>query len=288
MQALVLGTAQFGFGYGVTNTKGRLSDAELSQVMHEAQAQGIRRLDTAAGYGDAQERLRPWAADSVITTKVAGAEPSLIVERVLDCLRTLGVDSVDSCLLHDWHALGADVQVEAAQALGRARDEGLVREIGVSAYEEADLASALDAFDRIGIVQVPMNAVDRRLEGSTSMAALVSSGARIQVRSVFLQGLLATPASGPLGEHPCVMTYHEWCRSRGRRPMEVALAHVRALTEVSEVVVGVTSAVECSELAATWESLTPALAPEELACADVSLLDPRTWAGKSRSVRLPQ
>ena len=56
---LVLGTAQWGNAYGVTNSVGRLSDEQIGQIVSVARAAGISDIDTARGYGDAEERLRP-------------------------------------------------------------------------------------------------------------------------------------------------------------------------------------------------------------------------------------
>ena len=276
MQALVLGTAQFGTGYGVTNAKGRLSDADVESIMRTALERGIDRVDTAAGYGDAQQRLRPYAGILAVTSKVPGAAPAAIDGAVRAALAELGVASLDACLLHDWHALAPTTQQAAAAALEACRAEGLVAHVGISAYEEADLSSALGAFGQLDIVQVPANALDRRLDRSPSIARLGAQDARIQVRSAFLQGLLAGPSTAALAAHPAVSAFRAACAAQGRSPLAVALGHVRALAWASEILVGVTSAAELDEVWAAWQE--PAtLADPALATDDLTLIDPRTW-----------
>ena len=85
MQSIVLGTAQWGSDYGVTNAVGRLSDASLAGLASTALELGIVDLDTAPVYGDAEERISPWARSFSITTKVAasGLTPSLSQRRWL-------------------------------------------------------------------------------------------------------------------------------------------------------------------------------------------------------------
>ena len=277
MQALVLGTAQFGTGYGVTNAKGRLSDADVEAIMRAAHEHGIERVDTAAGYGDAQRRLRPYAVGLDVTSKAPGAEPAAIAGAIRESLADLGVAALDACLLHDWHALAPATQRAAAEALEGCRAEGLVRHVGISAYEEADLASALDTFGRLGIVQVPANALDRRLDRSPSIARLRADKARVQVRSVFLQGLLAGPSSAFLAAHPAVIAFHHACEAAGVTPLAGALAHVRALPWATEVVVGVTDVAELDEIWQAWATTVPVLAPDEVASDDHTLIDPRNW-----------
>ncbi len=278
MQQIVLGTAQFGLGYGVTNTKGRLSDDDIAAIMAVALERGIADVDTAAGYGDAHLRLRPWAADLRITTKVAGRHPDQIPALVGASLEELAVVHLDAVLVHDWHDLDAPQRAQVAEVMGDLREQGMVGQVGVSGYEEADLASALDAFDVLDIVQVPANALDRRLDDSPSVQRLSREGAEIQVRSVFLQGVLAGPSDTAQGRHPAVLAFLAECAHHDRSPLAAALAHVRALPWATQVLVGVTSADELRDVLDAWQSAEPALAARDLASDDLGLLDPRTWA----------
>ena len=54
---LVLGTAQFGLDYGVSNTGGRTPFAEVLSILAFAAANSVDTLDTAAAYGDAEDVL---------------------------------------------------------------------------------------------------------------------------------------------------------------------------------------------------------------------------------------
>ena len=54
---LSLGTAQFGLAYGITNTAGQVSEAEVAQLLKQAQDAGILFLDTAQAYGNAEAVL---------------------------------------------------------------------------------------------------------------------------------------------------------------------------------------------------------------------------------------
>ena len=273
----MLGTAQWGDAYGVTNATGRLTDADIARIMDVAADAGIAAVDTAAGYGDAEARLRPWASGLQISTKVAGADPATVAGQVGASLAALGRLDVEIVLLHDWDALSAPTQRQAAAALRGAKAAGLVTRIGVSVYDEAGLVSAAEAFERLDVVQVPANALDRRLDASGTLAALRSGGTRVQVRSAFLQGLLAAPTDGGLGQHPDVEAFHRAAADADLTSLGMALAHVRALPWADDIVVGVTSAAELAAIVAAWQTVPASLAPMSLASADLSLVDPRTW-----------
>ena len=54
---LALGTVQFGLAYGLAGNAAPMSDADAREVLVAASAAGIDRLDTAAAYGDIEQRL---------------------------------------------------------------------------------------------------------------------------------------------------------------------------------------------------------------------------------------
>ena len=281
MSELVLGTAQWGSAYGVTNTAGRITDQELAAIVTVARESGVVRLDTAAGYGDAQTRIRPWAEMFQITTKVAGAEPAEIIPNLEKCLAELGVGRVDSLLIHDWHQLDVDAYVTAASQLRIAREQGLVTRVGVSIYNESGITAAAAAFRSVDVplalIQVPANALDRRLDESSIVRQLSNDGTCVQVRSALLQGLLAEQSETTLARHPDIARFHEFVSARGQSPVEVALNHVRALSWAHEVVLGVTAANELTEVLQAWNASPGELVSAELQSSDINLIDPRRW-----------
>jgi aryl-alcohol dehydrogenase-like predicted oxidoreductase len=128
------------------------ADAVLDQLL----AAGVNHLDTAASYGDAELRIGPWMAEHrsrfFLATKTGertgdGARAEL--ERSLERLQ---VDAVDLIQLHnlvepdEWavaHGPGG-----AVEALVRARDEGLVRFIGVTGHGTRVAGAHLRSLER--------------------------------------------------------------------------------------------------------------------------------------------
>ena len=290
---LVLGTAQFGSDYGVTNAVGRVPDAELSEILSTAIELGISRLDTALEYGDAQARLQPWVEHFTITTKVRGAAG--IGPSVGQCLEQLGVTSIDEVLIHDWATLDGDARVTAADALASLRDDGVVHSVGVSVYDEHEIDEALTAFPALDSVQAPVNVLDQRLAGSVAVSSLHSNGGVLQARSVLLQGLLVsaptsfhTPSPSTPGStgtssaaalHRDVECFQSFCSSAGVSPLAGAVRFVAALPWVDELVIGVTSAAELHEIVEALSSVPQGWvqACAGLASVDASLIDPRQW-----------
>lgn len=121
---------------------GGMNQDRADATIAEVRAAGVNHFDTAAGYGDSELRLAPFLAshrgEVFLATKTrerGGPAARAELER---SLQRLGVDQVDLIQLHnlvepdEWeqaHATGG-----ALEALIQARDEGLVRFIGVTGH----------------------------------------------------------------------------------------------------------------------------------------------------------
>ncbi len=112
---------------------------ELLDVLLEF---GVNHLDTAASYGDAELRIAPWMPAHrdkfFLATKTGERTADGARAELEKSLERLGVDSVDLIQLHnlvepdEWEV--AHGQGGAIEALVRARDEGLVRFIGMTGH----------------------------------------------------------------------------------------------------------------------------------------------------------
>jgi aryl-alcohol dehydrogenase-like predicted oxidoreductase len=120
----------------------RASEAESLAALEVVLSFGLNHIDTAASYGDAEERLRPWLrehrSDFFLATKTGERTYAPARESIRRSLDRMGVDGVDLLQLHnlvhpdEWDvALGPGGALEAAI---EARDEGLVRFIGVTGH----------------------------------------------------------------------------------------------------------------------------------------------------------
>jgi aryl-alcohol dehydrogenase-like predicted oxidoreductase len=121
---------------------GSVTQAEADGALALLLEHGVNHIDTAASYGDAELRIAPWLVDHredfFLATKTGERERGTAHDEIRRSLERLGVDSVDLIQLHnlveraEWEtAMGPGGALEAAVA---ARDEGLVRFIGVTGH----------------------------------------------------------------------------------------------------------------------------------------------------------
>ncbi|MDY7089461.1 MAG: aldo/keto reductase [Actinomycetota bacterium] len=131
-------------GFGTWQLRG---DAAY-QAVRDALEAGYRHLDTATMYGNEAEVGRALRDSGVprdevfVTTKLpperAGQERATIDAS----LRALGLDAVDLWLIHWPPSRGRSVRVW--REFLKARDEGLVRAVGVSNYDTGEIDELFD------------------------------------------------------------------------------------------------------------------------------------------------
>ncbi|MEA3336721.1 MAG: aldo/keto reductase [Chloroflexota bacterium] len=134
----------------------RVTQEEADRTLEVLLSYGVNHIDTAASYGDAELRIGPWMDTcrdqfflATKTEKRTYAEAREEIQRSLERLR---VDQVDLIQLHflvdeeQWKtAMGPGGALEAAI---EARDEGLVRFIGVTGHGVQVAARHLRSLDR--------------------------------------------------------------------------------------------------------------------------------------------
>ncbi len=133
-------------GFGTWKLKGYQAEAAVEAAL----AAGYRHLDTAVMYGNEAEIGSALGSsdlareDIFLTTKIrpsdAGKEPAVLRRS----LRALRADYVDLWLIH-WPPNRRQLSRQLWNEVRRLRDEGLVRDIGVSNYDLDQIDDLIEA-----------------------------------------------------------------------------------------------------------------------------------------------
>lgn len=170
----MIATAPFGrTGHQSTRTifgaaaLGSVTQEEADQTMALLQRHGVNHIDVAASYGDAELRLAPWLKEHrqevFLATKTGARDRDGATKELHRSLERMGVEYVDLWQFHnladviEWdHALSPGGAIEAAL---QAREQGLVRHIGVTGHGSQIPAVHFRSLERVDFdsVLLPYN-----------------------------------------------------------------------------------------------------------------------------------
>lgn len=265
---------QFGQAYGVSNTAGQVPRDAAAAILARATQAGIRTLDTAANYGEAEDVLATLdTAPFRIITKTISVQNG--VDAVVARARQSAArHNADTLLVHTC----ADLQDSALwPALQQLKAEGVFKHIGISAYTADDPARLAQRF-KPDVVQLPFSLLDQRLLRDGTLARLHDQGVEIHARSLFLQGLLFMDHLPPKLAHADqrLSAIKRAIAAQGSTPLEAALTFVLRRPEIAIALVGVTSITELNDIL-TAAQQTPTLDWNALALDDEIVLTPSHW-----------
>lgn len=256
----VLGTAQLGLEYGITNQDGKPSRNESIKILTTALRAKVTSIDTASAYGDSEKIIGEFMASgfsgrSDIITKIFFTNEELkqtslkelVSIKVYQTLIKLKKNHIDTLLLHRVDYLNVQENV-IWETLLTLKSEGLISKLGVSVQNNEEALLALD-FDAVEHIQLPFNILDWRWDDVIKKIEVVKEIKKLTVhcRSVFLQGLLLTNDSllwkrAHILDTNSINHFFNALTTEFKLPIEqILLSYVTSQAWVDGVVVGVTN-----------------------------------------------
>ena len=196
-----LGTAHYSVAYGV-NQPDIITLDDINKILHKATDLGINNLDTGFDYGESEEILGFLLKISKkfkITTKIPKTLNNIsnlnkyLNTSLRKSLKRLRRDSVEAILVHKSDDLLGPQGDIIYDYLANAKKNGLTKNIGVSIYDPKDIYKIINKY-KIDVIQAPSNVFDQRIT-SDFITKLEKQNIDLQIRSIFLQGLILTKPS---------------------------------------------------------------------------------------------
>jgi aryl-alcohol dehydrogenase-like predicted oxidoreductase len=197
---------------------GEVTQAEADRTMELLIEKGINHIDTAISYGESELRLGPWMekyrAQFFLATKTLDRKYAEARDSIHRSLERLRVSNVDLIQLHylvnpqEWEvAMGPGGALEACI---EARDQGLVRYIGVTGHDVSVAAmhkKSLERFD-FDTVLLPYNHVMmQNAQYAADFEALVALCQERNVAVQTIKGITRRPWAS--GHHHHAATWYE-------------------------------------------------------------------------------
>ena len=216
-----LDVSKLGFGTAPLGERFGPEEAAAVAVVHEALDLGITFFDTAASYGNAEERLGKALVgrrDEVVVGTKAGRygfddfdfSPARIRRNAEHSLRLLRTDYVDILQLHNIEFIPAGPLLDDSYAeLAAMRDEGLCRYIGMTGYPAARMNAAMTQNDiDVCLTYAHATLLDDTLQREIAPVA-VSRGVGLINSAAVALGLLTPGGSNIQTAHPATAVIHE-------------------------------------------------------------------------------
>ena len=149
----ILGTVQLGMEYGIGNKTGKPDCEQSQRILHTAYKKGIRMLDTASAYVDAQQIIGHYKLEHGkkfrIGTKVMSNPSLYMVQQSLDAL---ACDQIELLYLHRFQW---PMEKECIHSITCLKEKGYIKKAGISIYEPWELEAILRAPGVVDVVQIP-------------------------------------------------------------------------------------------------------------------------------------
>lgn len=306
---LVIGGAQFGMKYGITNNDGEPDITKAAEVLKFCIDSGSRFIDTAASYGTSEIRIgesakNGWRQDAKVITKFTlpvQNELSLgmselytaIEKNVLQSCFNLNTTCLDVLLFHRASDLNA-YSGYALTVLLEKKKQGLIAELGVSVQSPQELRQALMT-PELSFIQLPFNLLDSRWNDVIPLIYKEKLKRRLTIhcRSALLQGLIGSDnvslwSQVGIKNYPEIKKWFEHhCRvNKCQNSLELAVRYVISTEWVDGIVVGFENIDQAREI--TGFLLKGDLPLQSLEEVEISrpliaedALDPSTWEVES-------
>jgi aryl-alcohol dehydrogenase-like predicted oxidoreductase len=283
-----LGTVQFGIDYGITNTDGIVSQDEVYQILDYALKSGITSLDTARGYGNAEEilggysRISEFSISSKLSPSLEITEDYNIIDTIKSSLIKLNTVKLDKILLHRYDDIVGTEWADTEKELVKAKKLGLVSGIGVSLYNPNELEYILENKIQVDSVQVPFNIFDQRFLKNNLFERAKDQNIEIQTRSIFLQGLLLTDTKEMKPYFNRFKTfleaYNDTLEKHSISKFQAAMSIALDNELISKVLVGVCSLDQLKEISVNINnSCKTQFNFSEWSSTEIDLIDPTEW-----------
>ena len=267
----VLGTAQFGQIYGLTNyKKTKISKKETKNIIKFCKKKNIMHIDTAEDYNFNLDFLGK-KKDYVIDTKfVIGNKNYESLRNIIK--KKYSKQKIENLYIHNPEIILSAKGLNFFKKLNKLKKMGYFSKIGISVYDIKTLKKIIKKFE-IDVVQLPYNIIDRRFEKIFSY--LKKNNIQIYVRSIFLQGLLLDNFSNK-SKNIKIKKFQKFCNLEKIPKVSACVDFVLQNNYIDKIIFGVQNINQLKKIFNSRIS-KQIIYPKSLISRNMDLIDPRRW-----------
>ena len=246
---LSIGTAQFGFKYGICNKDGIVKKKEVKKIIDYCKLKKISFIDTAQGYGKSHKVLGSFNLKKFsITSKISkikkindkNLENHILIE-INKILKELNINKLYGLLIHNTNQLKGRFGISLYKILQKLKKEKKFIKLGVSVYTKKELDFVLKNFT-IDIVNLPVSVANQEFCQKNYLLRLKKKKIEIHARSIFLQGLLLLEYNQlptKFKNNKFFLEWFKWMKISNYNSIDIALGFIKNIKYIDKIVVGI-------------------------------------------------
>jgi aryl-alcohol dehydrogenase-like predicted oxidoreductase len=292
LSKICLGTVKLGVPHYGFSSHPQEPNFEAVHFLNQAGALGIHRFDTSPRYGNAEQILGTYIAQSQNTSLISSKIDELSVNdadtpkkmstSVKKSLSALKIETLDICYLHQNElCILSDAYIQ--EGLLQLKSDGLISATGASVYSFEECAYAISSglFDYI---QIPLNICD--VGFYEHFVKNNKASVKFVARSLFLQGIILNRKQIPIRIKQAseITTYlnqlDQIAKIHAISLLHLCLAFVLQLKQIDHAIIGTTNISNLKSNLFSWQKpLTLDIINNvyELASKEKSWTNPRNW-----------
>ena len=289
MKKIILGTAQFSGNYGITKKDDYLSQNESHKILKTLLAKKLRHLDTSIDYKNSFKKIKSFNFNNwQITTKMDpknldfSSEHNLYlsVENQIKLIKKQSsIKTIKNLLLRNSNIILTPKGKILFKVLKKIKKNKLIINFGYSIYSFKNLEKIIINF-RPDLIQCPYNIFDRRIENIKIKNILKKKKIKVQVRSIFLQGILLKKINQLpkffLKWKKLFLNFENLTKINKLSPLSLCFNFVNNNKDIDEIVIGVQNNKELKEIFDIKLKRKISIR-KELFKPSLKLIDPTKW-----------
>ncbi len=187
-QKIILGTAQFGMNYGISNKLGKIKSKNIIKILNLIRKNKIKFLDTANSYQKSEKEIGNYYKIKKkkfdVITKYSFSNKKSIQNQLEETYKNLGYYP-NTILAHSYKDYSSKVYQEGITNI---KKQYPIKNFGASIYNPKEIEKIIN-IRKPDVIQVPCNILDKRFLSKKIINLIKRNSIKLHVRSIFLQGL---------------------------------------------------------------------------------------------------
>jgi aryl-alcohol dehydrogenase-like predicted oxidoreductase/RimJ/RimL family protein N-acetyltransferase len=269
----ILGTAQFGLNYGITNKNDKPIEKNLiKNIYNYCNKTGLNHLDTASNY-NFNFKLLPkckWIIDTKITINKDNTKFTSLNKIFAEFNQNKNL-TLNTVYIHNPDKIFTNDGISIMKMLESYKNKKF-KNIGISVYDLKNIKKILNNF-QIDVIQLPYNIIDRRFD--KIFKYLKKKKIKIIVRSIFLQGTLIDNKH-LLNKEKVFKNFKAFSKKKGRNRLDLCVDFIKKNNFIDKMIFGVHNINHFKQITNS-NILKNINYPSKLISKETKIIDPRKW-----------